>query len=302
LNIVGEQLSELRDRGEAAGKDLGATLDKAYELVLLPVPRDATDAPYEFEEIDLSARLGLGRLLHDRVIEGLSNYLFDAITPEKLVGLLALGEGADQRRFVACEEVVDAAFSYLQFPKLRSAVAIRDAIARGVMKSVFGYAAMADQEDGTLRARAELVRVGRATGPEEIDLGAGAFLLSAPYARTMSETKEATNGSPGGEEGDREDQGDWDGPEKPGRTGPASGARLNVELHAGKSEIFDALRILPALADESESLEVSIKIAAKAKDKYDTTWIRNAVREPLDEAGIDGRVELIDPEGDGSTQ
>src|SRR5206468_7021511 len=125
LNIAGEQLAELKDRGNAAERDIGATLDKAYELVLLPVARDGLEAPYGFEEIDLSARLGLGRLLHDRVIEGLSNHLFDMITPEKLAGLLALGEGDDQRRFVSCEEAVDAVYRYPQFPKLRSVTAIR---------------------------------------------------------------------------------------------------------------------------------------------------------------------------------
>ena len=40
LNIAGEQLAELKERGEAAERDLGATLDKAYELVLLPVARE----------------------------------------------------------------------------------------------------------------------------------------------------------------------------------------------------------------------------------------------------------------------
>jgi hypothetical protein len=303
LNIAGEQLAELKERGEAAERDLGATLDKAYELVLLPVAREGLEAPYGFDEIDLSARLGLGRLLHDRVIEGLSNHLFDVITPEKLGGLLALGEGDDQRRFVSCEEAVDAAFSYLQFPKLRSVAAIRDAIAQGVTKGIFGYAAMAQEENGDIRGRPDLVRVGRPAGPEEIDLGVGAFLLSAAYARTLAETAVAT--VPSGDEHDRDGVGRGGGESGPGdhateRVAPPSGARMSIELRVGKTEVFDALRILPALADESETMDVSISIAATAKDKYDRTWIRNAVREPLDEAGIEGRIEVIDGDGEGT--
>jgi hypothetical protein len=71
-------------------------------------------------------------------------------------------------------------------------------------------------------------------------------------------------------------------------------------MRAGKTEVFDALRILPALADESETLDVSISIAATAKRSFDRTWVRNAVREPLDEAGIDGQVEILDDDGESS--
>lgn len=301
LNVAGEQLAELKERGEAAARDLGATLDKAYERVLLPVAREGLEAPYGFEEIDLSARLGLGRLLHDRVVEGLSSHLFEVITPEKLAGLLGLGDGHEQRRFVACEEVVDDAFSYLQFPKLRSSSAIRNAVARGVTKGVFGYAAMAAEEDGEIRAGRDLVRIGRPVGPDEVDLGAGAYLLSAAYARTLAEQEVAV--VPGGAEGDGEDQDGRDGGgREPGeeKVVSTSGAHLTIELRAGKTEVFDALRILPALADESETMDVSISIAARAKDKYDRTWVRNAVREPLDEAGIEGRVEIVESDGEGS--
>src|SRR5205807_1774945 len=84
-----------------------------------------------------------------------------------------------------------AVFSYLQFPKLRSVIPIRDAVARGATKSVFGYAAMAREEDGELQPRVDLVRIGRPTGPEEIDLGAGAFLLSADYAHTLVQPEPA---------------------------------------------------------------------------------------------------------------
>jgi hypothetical protein len=303
LNIAGEQLAELKDRGEAAARDLGATLDKAYELILLPVTREGLEAPYGFEEIDLSARLGLGRLLHDRVVEGLSNQLFESITPEKLVGLLGLGDGDNQRRAMACQEVVDAAFSYLQFPKLRGVSAIRDAVARGVTRGVFGYAAMAEADDGEVRVAPELVRIGRPTGPEEIDLGAGAFLLATNYARELAAAGEPVGA---GEDGGRatgetggDDAGHVDDGDNTGRTAP-TGSRLTVQMRAGKTEVFDALRILPALADESEILDVSITIAATAKKTFDRTWVRNAVREPLDEAGIDGEVTILEDDGESS--
>ena len=48
------------------------------------------------------------------------------------------------------------------------------------------------------------------------------------------------------------------------------------------------------LADESETLELSGTIEAEAKGRYDRTWIRNVVEEPLEEAGAEGTVELGD--------
>jgi hypothetical protein len=300
LNVKDEQLAELKERGEAASRDLGATLDKAYELVLLPEPREGLEGPYGFEEIDLSARLGLGRLLHDRVVEGLSTHLFDVITPEKLGGLLGLGDSDDQSHFVACEEVVDDAFSYLQFPKLRSLSAISDAVARGVTKGVFGYAAMAAEEDGLIAVRPDLVRIGKPVSPDEIDLGAGAYILAPEYARSLAQTEETETPADGRQPGGTLDDGTVV-PDGGGSFAGGSGGRLAIRLRAGKKEIFDALRILPALADESETMDVSITIDAEAKTAFDRTWVRNAVREPLDEAGIDGRVEIIeDDDGQGS--
>ena len=108
LNIAGEQLAELKERGDGGRARPRATLDRAYELVLLPVDGERAERPYGFEEIDLSARIGLGRVVHDRVIEGLSNHVFDSITPQKLAALLNLGDGDGQRPFVRCDEVVDA--------------------------------------------------------------------------------------------------------------------------------------------------------------------------------------------------
>src|SRR5207253_2020421 len=105
LNIEGEQLDELKERGDGAERELVATLDRAYELVLLPVEPTEGEHPYRFEEIDLSAQIGLGRVVHDRVMEGLSSHVFESITPQKLATLLRIGP---DRRFVAAREALDA--------------------------------------------------------------------------------------------------------------------------------------------------------------------------------------------------
>jgi hypothetical protein len=287
LNITGEQLAELKERGDGAERELVATLDRAYELVLLPVEAGEGDRPYAFEEIDLSARIGLGRVVHDRVMEGLANQVFETITPQKLAGLLGIGP---ERRVVPAGDAVNAAFSYLQFPKLRSESAIRDAISRGVMKGVFGYAAMARLAGDAVEVRPELVSISRAMGPDEVDLGEGAFMLDAGYARELgqvAETEPVGTPLPTGTRGPAgEDSGTSSG------IGRAAGTRLTLAFEVGKTELFDSMQVLSALSDESERLDARVTVSATAKEQYDPTWVRNAVRERLEEAGIDVEISL----------
>ena len=86
----------------------------------------------------------------------------------------------------SCEEVVDAAFSYLQFPKLRSACC--DSRRRRTGRRRRACSAMQRWlTKRTERSERDPSWFGSvvATGPEEIDLGAGAYLLSATYARNI---------------------------------------------------------------------------------------------------------------------
>jgi hypothetical protein len=292
LNIEGEQLAELKERGEAAERDLVATLDRAYELVLLPVEAgEGGLLPYEFEEIDLSARIGLGRVVHDRVLEGLGNHVFESITPQKLSSLLRLG--AD-RRFMPCSEVVDSAFSYLQFPKLRSDSAIREAIATAAMKGVFGYTSMASATGDVLDVRAELVRVGKATGADEIDLSESSYVVEPGYAQELIGAEVSDTGR-----GDTPVEGvraDGVGTVSVGSTSsrPSRGGRLRLSFRVGKTELFDASQVLVSLSDESSELDVSMVVNARANEEYDRTWVRNAIQERLEEQGVDVEIELGD--------
>lgn len=288
LNIAGEQLAELKERGDSAERDLVATLDRTYELVLLPIEATEGDKPYAFETIDLSARIGLGRVVHERVLEGLSNHVFDSVTPQKLAGLLRLG--AD-RRFVPASEVVDAAFSYLQFPKLRSDAALRGAVANGVMKGVFGYAAMATHAGEVVEVRPELVSIGRPMAPDEADLGDGAFLLDSAYARELASLPEP---EPLPLVGPDNSEGSVGGESSSGGSGARTsvGTRLSLIFRVGKSELFDSMQVLATLADEAQSVDIAMTVDATAKESFDQTWVRNAIRERLEEAGIDVTVDL----------
>jgi hypothetical protein len=294
LNIAGEQLSELKERGDAAARELSTTLDRAYELVLLPVAREGLEGPYGFEDVDLSARLGLGRYLHDRMVEALASYVFETITAPKLAALLNLGDGDGQRRVVSAEEVVDSAFSYLQFPKLWSAAPLRDAIAKGVTGGLFGYAALAEPTSSGISVRPEGVVFARPVASDEIDLGTGAYLLAPSYARELGARPEGDVVSVGSN-GDSGGGGGVEALEGGGASAGSSrdGKRMVIEFTATKREVFDALRILTALSDQAQDMEVTVRVRADAKETFERTWVRNAIREPLEEAGTEANIDLL---------
>lgn len=294
LNIAGEQLSELKERGDAAARDLSTTLDRAYELILLPVAREGLEGPYGFEEVDLSARLGLGRYLHDRMVEALANHVFETITAPKLAALINLGDDEDQRRVVSAEEIVDSAFSYLQFPKLWSPAPLREAIAKGVTGGLFGYASLAEATNGGISVRPDGLAFGRPVGSDEIDLASGAYLVGPSYTRELGaepavefEAVTSNGGEPGSEGASVSTSG-----ERPG-SAAVDGRRMVVEFTASKREVFDALRILTAVSDQAQEMEVTVRVQAEAKDTFERTWVRNAIREPLEEAGTEANIDLL---------
>jgi hypothetical protein len=288
VNIEGEQLDELRRRLSAANNDLAATVERAYVRVLLPARSKDGDAPYAFEDVDLRARLGLGRLLHQRVLDGISQHVFETVTPEKLAGLLNLGDGDGRRRFVACSSVVDSAFSYLDFPRLRDDSAIRKSISDGIGRGTFGYIADADARENELDANSELVRIRVPAAQDEVDLGARAFLLAPGYAAELVPRSEPKHL----EEQDQETTETGGGEAPPPPPPPPESHRLRIKYQADKGSAFTALTMLPAIAERSSSLAISVDIDATAEESFDATWVRNAVHEPLDEAGIDAHITL----------
>jgi hypothetical protein len=192
---------------------------------------------------------------------------------------------------------VDAAFSFLQFPKLWSIAALRDAVARGVTSGAFGYAAAARVVDDGLDTATGPVTIGRPIDADEIDLSAGAFVVAAAYARELAGPVAAVDTEAGQEAGlvepgREEADADHGANGSPSVRSLGSGTRLVVQLRVGKTEVFDAVRILPALSDQAETLDLEMTIHAEASDGFDQTWVRNAIREPLDEAGIEARVEV----------
>jgi Protein of unknown function (DUF499) len=181
----GGQIEELKERRDQAQNDRDGALREAYERVLLP--RGLTGQSVDFDTVDLSTTLAVGRQLHDRVHEALENYVFESLQPSKLKALARLSE----RDAVPCEEIVAGVYTHFEMPRLWSPHAIATAVAKGVSDGLFGYCVDVDLDGDAPRVNdRSLIRFRQAVQAEEIDLGPGAALLSPEFAASLTETEE----------------------------------------------------------------------------------------------------------------
>lgn len=286
VTVQADQVNDLAERRKSATAELDAAVDGLYQQLYVPVPDREGNQPYRLELVDLRAQLTAGRDVQRRIVDGLRKYVFDSVTPSRIVTLARLGT---DRQWIACEDLIDWFFSYLDFPKLLDASALRAAVAAGTVDT-FGYVAGAIAgPDGTPEpSRPELVRVDRPTPPDEVDMGPGCYILSIDFARSMVPTPQPpsdTTGPPGGESGAEPEAADTITIVAETDDGSVRTYRINADLDA--AQLFRVLPALQNLADNSSSVHIHLTLEAEAKDKFERTWLRNAVEEHLDEAGID---------------
>jgi hypothetical protein len=278
LTVDREQVDELEERRRAAAAELAATCDRLYERVLVPLADREGQSPFRLETIDLRAQLAAGRDVHTRLLDGLRKHVFDSLTPARLVALARLG---DSREYVAAEELSKWFFSIFDFPKLTDESVLRAAIARGT-DGLLGYVSGAHVVDGDLEApRRELVRFGATTPADEVDLGPGSFVLSASLAATLARSEE---------EKEAEDQTEGIAEDEvivPADKTDGGARRYAVSFEATAAQLFRVLPALQNLADRSAQFRAKLEVEAEGREPFDSNWLRNAVEEHFDEAGIE---------------
>ncbi len=274
-----EQVPELEERARAAGAELRATCDRLYERVLVPLPDREGQRPFRLETIDLRAQLAAGRDLHTRLLDGLRKHVFDSLTPARIVALAKLG---DPRKYVAAEELSKWFFSIFDFPKIVDESVLRVAIGRGT-EGLIGYVSGAHVVDGELEVpRRELVRFRAATPADEIDLGPGSFVLSATLAAKLVGKEEGKDA----EEKDVEEP-DREEPAEAGDDNTDGARRYAVSFEASAAQLFRILPALQNLADRSAQFRAKLEVEAEGREPFDPNWLRNAVEEHFDEAGVE---------------
>nr|MBA3377072.1 DUF499 domain-containing protein [Actinomycetota bacterium] len=276
-----EQADELTERRRVVGAELRAACEGLYERVLVPVAEREGQKPFRLETIDLRAQLVAGRDLNARLLDALRKHVFDTLTPARIVSLASLGES---REFVAVDELERWFFSIFDFPKLVDESVLRAAIGRGT-EGVLGYVSGAHVENGSLAlSRRELVRFGELTPADEIDLGPGCYVLSPRLA--VAFRGEEGPSEPGEAEKAQEDDASLvvEGDTADAGLSPSGYA---VRFSATAGQLFRVLPALQNLAERSSRFVARVEIEAEADEPLDPNWLRNAVEEHFDEAGIE---------------
>jgi hypothetical protein len=284
LMLTGEQQEELRQREGTARRELDAGLRGAYERVRLPTGID--DSGVTYEELDLTTTLGTGRPIHDRVADALRGHVFDSMDPSRVVRIGRL----DRQEHAWCEEIVDNAFRFFEYPRLWSEEPIRDAIARGVGAGAFAYVRGAREEAGSIviSSPESLWRL-RQMRTEDVDLGPGCAIVTLTTAERLVPTAPppgpAPRPGPGPGPAPGPGAGEEGGDPGPGLSPTRSQVRLDVNATEGNLYALNrALTGLRELVRPDGTMRISLTVEADAAGKeIDRVGYANKVREPLDE-------------------
>ena len=293
-----EQKGELKDRAKDAAKTLRTQASQLYDTILLPTGAGA-DGTVTFDTVDLSTVLAAGRSLSERVRDALAHHVFDSVTPARLVKLSRLGD----RKVVPCSELAAGFFRYFEFTKLWNVAAVRAAIAKGVERSEFAYGVGVEIDGDRVRAEdVSLVHVDVAIPADEVDLGAGAALLTIDVARGLVVPNEpgpdelaadapvATTPLPeGGSAATTPTTSTSESSAVPSEGAHDASGQVVLSLKTTGATLHDLQRALTGLRSLVGDLEIELKVQGTAAtlDGIDKARFQNVVRQHLEEAGIE---------------
>ncbi|MCM8792801.1 MAG: hypothetical protein NC826_06680, partial [Candidatus Omnitrophica bacterium] len=228
--------------------------------------------------------------VHERLIEllgkNVSGKLFDEFRATKLLTLLRMGAGKDEKKAIETKIIRDLFFESLDFPRLTEERVIASAIAQGVKDGLFAYALKNKvlEEDGKYSVKQRDAIFGRTVSVDEIDLDSGLILLPECIIQEVPPGPEPTP----------------PGPILPGPTSPESippGPRppesgkitvVRIDMTVNKQALYKTFNALGNLADMAG--EIKLGVEAQSKEGFDRNRLRNAVKEPLEESGIELKI------------
>ncbi len=299
--IDDEGVKDVEERRARAANELDASIRRLYPTLYLPVaaPADAAD-PIRLERFDIPPYQAVGAHLFENVKRQLENWVFDKAVPRKLVDCVHLGAGeaVGPGDWISGPELVDQFFGSVTFPKLWLLDGLKETVAAGVTRGVYGYVMGAEERGGALVLRdGEALTVAEHVGIEDIDLTAGSFLVSPRYAKQLSEAGKpvgpgTTPEPPGGGGSGPTGGGDPPpgptppGPTPPGPAAPAS-AEVRLEFRADRAQLFAAWKALQVLAEMSDpSFVASVHIFSKLANPADKNKYETSVVMALEEADV----------------
>ena len=303
LNLTDEQRAQLREREATETAAAESALLKLYTEVWLPraaaggiaLERVAPGGKPLQTTLDDKKRAKIhGRM--EELITQVYRKVFDRTEPGKIVELFKFGEGNPPQLGIATSEVVDGFFSFIGFPRLLNAAAIRKGITKGVLERHFGYVAgpkLTLSTTGKFEVAPNRVRFDGVLAEDEIDLESGFLMLPQAIPPVVPVAGSApSTAAPGG-------GASFPLPPGPGGMGMAGGGptspvtlpspappgtAVDLTFTADRNSLYVAWNAIANLADLAGKLTVSIH--AESERGFDQTKLQNGVMEPLREANL----------------
>ena len=228
-------------------------------------------------------------MIHERVLELITliqKKVFSTTTPGKIVNLFKLGEGQPPVQGIKTTDVVDGFFSFPGFPRVLTAEVIQKAIAKAVQEGVIGYYSGSQPTpgpDGRYQVNESKVAYGRPVPEDEIDLETGFLMMPDAIPKAMPPEPPVPAPIPPGPT-PPEPQPQPEPHPDPVPTPGKPQKTVSICFAANRDQLYGAWPAIANLADMAGKVEISIR--ASSEEGFDKTRLRNAVMEPLQEAGL----------------
>src|SRR6266852_3684523 len=315
--LTPQQEAELAERKRRAEGELKGGFSQLYPVVSTPQASEQSGRPYVLDELQVQSysqdpqiQKRLKEALHNRVV-------WDSVQPSKMAALTRLNELEPlDRQYYLVPALVACFFRYYNWTHIWDEQVIRQAIAVGIKNRTFGYVANARrdaQENLVLNGpAATVVHFGEDVPNHELDMGEGAFLLSAAYAQQLlappappkvepppvtqipgdsqQEQQPSQVYIPVGETGktiinDSPSPSPVlpaSSPAKPVAPGH-SGQRYRLRIQAKPGDFFEVTKALERLADRSAAMHTTITVlaTARADQPFNANTMHNLVVEPM---------------------
>ncbi len=308
-----QQQAELVERKRNAENELKGAISQLYPVVYTPQNSEQRGQTYVLDALTVQSYSSAPQL-HTRIKEALRNrVVWDSVQPSKIAAQTQLNEQQPlERQYYAVTALVSCFFSYYSFAHIWDEKVVRQAIVVGIKNRTFAYAANARKdEQGNLHFGgpvATSIQFGKDVPAHEIDMGEGAFLLSAVYATqlltppkvepvvtvpedTQPGRQSPPEYSPPAEGGSKTVLNE---PPTPGvSTVPPSepvapcrgGQRYHLRLRCKPTDFYEVMKALEKLNDRAMSMNIAVAVVATAKPgaTFVANTMHNLVVEPMTE-------------------
>ena len=267
LNLTEEQLEQLKEREKTEKASRDSSFRNLYNTVWLLNLEDGKPA---LETLEVGGRALQATNIHERLMELLMRVsppkVFDSLTAKRLSDLIKIEEGVETK------DVIDTFFSSPEFPRIIDENVIKKAISKGVKDSLFGITnkdKVQVVKDKPVVAKEQVI-IGKEIPIEEIDLPSG-YIVSSKIIPT--EEKPEVPQTPEEET------------EKPEVHEAGKITQIMYSLKVNRQQLYECFNALGNLVEKTG--ELSLKIEAQTKEGIDASWLKNAVEEPIEEAGVE---------------